>query len=205
MLNLQKDGAHNINLVTPTHLIAQILNALLTAYRTGLSIPVVYNTSGYEKPEIIESLEGIVDIYLPDIKYISASLAKKYSQAADYSFYSQESIKVMYQQKPLAKWQENVLLEGLIVRHLLLPGYTKETRKILFWLNEFTPQALLSIMFQYQPYYRAKDYPELNRKIKVSEYKEIKRFLADLGIRGWVQSLNSQENLAGVYFKPDAE
>lgn len=202
LLNLQEEGAENINLVTPTHFLPQILESLLIAFKQGLKIPIVYNTSGYENKEIIELIGDIVDIYLVDMRYISSSLAGKYSNAPDYPFFNQESIREMCKQKKNHLWEGNLLKEGVIIRHLVLPTYVGETKKILSWIKENVPQALVSVMFQYHPYFKANSYPEINRRINLAEYKEVIEFLERLDIDGWVQDLYTQENLAGVYFKP---
>ncbi len=202
MLNLEKKGAHNINLVTPTHFLPQILNALSIALKNGLSIPLVYNTSGYEKPAIIRELKGVVDIYLPDLKYTSSADAAKYSRAPDYPLLAREAIKEMYRQQSKNAIQNNLHQKGLIIRHLVIPGHTPKSKAALFWIKQNTPRAFLSLMFQYQPYHQASAYPEINRKITYREYTQINRFLRKLGLQGWVQELNTQEELAGVYFNP---
>jgi len=203
MLKLQKKGAANINLVTPTHYLPQILKALKIAYENGLDVPLVYNTSGYEKPQIIQMLDGIVDIYLPDAKYFSPETGAKYSSGAkDYPQNNQASLLEMYRQKPLVKWQDERLLEGTIVRHLVLPGHIQESRDILKWLKNNLPDTLVSVMFQYQPYCQAKDIPELNRPVNIQEYKAIKALVETIHVQGWVQEYTAQEALAGAYFEP---
>ncbi|MDD5584175.1 MAG: radical SAM protein [Candidatus Omnitrophica bacterium] len=202
MLNLQGKGAHNINLVTPTHVLPQILKALLLAHQEGLNLPIVYNTSGYEKPEIIRELSGIVDIYLPDIKYMTERIAKDYSNAPDYPFYSQESIKAMHAQRSAAALsKDNLLLKrGVIIRHLVLPNHSADSLQALAWIKKNAPGALVSVMFQYQPYFKAQTSVNLRRRVNVSEYNQVKTCVEELGLKGWVQELDSQEALAGVYF-----
>lgn len=204
MLNLQKQGCHNINLVTPTHYLPQILKSAARAINSGLKLPLVYNTSGYEKKEIIQDLQGIVDIYLADFKYIEANTAQSYSQAPDYPQYAKESIAQMYKQNKI-RWQKGLLTSGLIIRHLVLPGHIGEAKKILTWIKKETPQALVSIMFQYQPYFKTSQYPAINRKLRRDEYKEISTFVEEIGLKGWVQDFVAQESLAGVYFQPSVE
>lgn len=199
MLNLQKDGAHNINLVTPTHYLPQILKSLIIALEQGLNIPIVYNTSGYEKKEIIEGLEGIIDIYLTDFKYPCEVLSKHLSNAPKYRLFASESIKEMNRQvSPI--WKGNLLKKGLIIRHLVLPDYMNESKEVLSWIKQNTPQSLVSLMFQYQPYYKANTYPQINRAINLDEYKEIKAFCESLELDGWIQDLTPQEDMAGVHF-----
>jgi len=202
MLKLQKDGAHNINLVTPTHFLPQILDTLAIAFKNGLNIPIVYNTSGYEKEEIIKCLEGIVDIYLTDLKYIDSSLAKEYSNAPKYPVFASRSLKEMNRQvKPLIN--NKLLKKGVIARHLVLPSHINESRKILSWIKKNIPQALASVMFQYQPYFKAQFHSKINRSINYQEYLEVKNFIEELNLEGWVQDYNSKENLAGPYFEPN--
>jgi len=206
MLGLQKDGADNINLVTPTHFLPQILGALSLAIKGGLTIPIVYNTSGYEKKKVIEQLAGIIDIYLTDLRYLNPALAKKYSSAQDYPQVACESIKEMYRQCPDPEWDADMLKKGLIIRHLALPGYLQESKNILTWIKENTPKALPSVLSQYQPYFKANDFPEINRRLSKAEYTEIKKLVEELEIDGgWMQEYNSREDLAGVHFKPDSK
>jgi len=202
MLKLQKEGAHNINLVTPTHFLPQILDTLALAFKKGLKVPIVYNTSGYEKEEIIKQLKGIVDIYLTDLKYIDSSLANQYSKAPKYPIFASSSLLEMNRQvTPLIT--KELLTKGVIVRHLVLPNHIDESKKLLSWLKKNTPKVLTSVMFQYQPYFRAYDYPKINRSINYQEYLEIKNFVEELSLEGWVQDHNSKENLAGPYFEPN--
>lgn len=204
ILDLQERGAENINLVTPTHFLPQILESLLIAFKKGLRIPIVYNTSGYENKEIIELIGKIVDIYLVDMRYISSSLSTKYSAAPDYPFFNQESIKEMCEQKKNL-WKGSLLREGVIIRHLVLPNHIQETKMILSWIKKNVPQALVSVMFQYHPYFKASSYPEINRRVNPVEYEHITEFLKELDLNGWVQHLDTQEHLAGVHFKPSLE
>lgn len=205
MLNLQNQGAHNINLVTPTHFLPQILGALLAAAKGGFDIPLVYNTSGFEKKEIITLINGIIDIYLVDLKYLYSSSGEKYSKAKDYPHFASESIKEMYRQVKNAKWDKGLLKKGLVIRHLVLPGLVAESKKILNWIKKNTPEAFVSVMFQYQPYFKANTCLNINRRIELSEYREIKALSGKLKLKGWVQNFTSREELAGVYFKPKLE
>lgn len=204
MLDLQQKEAHNINLVTPTHFLPQILKGLLIALKEGLNIPIVYNTSGYEKKEIIEQLKGIVDIYLTDIKYISSTLAQTCSNALNYSIFCCETVKSMSNQSEKI-FDNNILRNGLVIRHLVLPNHIDESKEILSWIKNYTPEALVSVMFQYKPYFRAQLYPPINRLINISEYKEIKDFIETLELNGWVQEFNPPDDLAGVHFTPELE
>jgi len=203
MLDLQEKGAHNINLVTPTHFLPQILDTLSLAFKGGLNIPIVYNTSGYEKKEIIECLEGIVDIYLTDLKYMDSSLAKQYSKAPEYSVFASRSLLEMARQVAVSLTSEGLLKKGVVIRHLVLPNYIDESKKLLSWIKKNTPKVLVSVMFQYQPYFKAHLHSQINRPINYREYIEIKNFVEELGLKGWVQDLNTKEGLAGPYFKPN--
>ncbi|MCK9573985.1 MAG: radical SAM protein [Candidatus Omnitrophica bacterium] len=203
MLKLQNEKAHNINLVTPTHFLPQILESLHIAISRGLKIPIVYNTSGYEKKEIIAKLSGIVDIYLPDMKYIGEGLACECSSAADYSIYNKEAILEMYKQKNKASFNGDVLMSGLVIRHLVIPGHVTETAAILSWIKENVPDCLTSIMFQYQPYYKAKLISQINRTINLDEYNRVVKLVEELGLCGWVQDFTQKEDMAGVYFNPN--
>jgi len=202
MLNLQEEGAHNINLVTPTHFVPQILNSLSLAFEDGLTIPIVYNTSGYEKKDIVKHLRGIVDIYLTDLKYLDSSLAEQYSNAPKYPKFALRSLLEMNKQvKPLTS--ETLLKEGVIIRHLVLPNHINESKTLLLWIKKNTPKALVSVMFQYQPYFRAYLHPQINRPINYQEYLEIKNFVDELELGGWVQDHSPKEDMAGHYFEPN--
>lgn len=201
MLKLQEEGASNINFVTPTHFLPQILNSLSMAFSKGLNIPIVYNTSGYEKADIIRKLNGIVDVYLTDFRYFYDTTGARYSNAKDYPVYAKESILEMYRQKSKPEFKRDLLKKGLIIRHLVLPGHIEESKQVLSWIKQNTPGAFLSLMFQYQPYYKADKYPAINRTVSKEEYTELNEFLKDLDIDGWVQDLKPEEKLAGVHFK----
>lgn len=201
MLKLQEEGASNINLVTPTHFLPQILDSLSMAFSKGLNIPIVYNTSGYEKKDIIKKLDGIVDIYLTDFRYFNDTISGQYSNAKDYPHYAKESIAEMYRQKSKPAFKGELLKEGLVIRHLVLPGHIEESKQVLSWIKQNTPGAFLSLMFQYQPYHKADKYPDINRTVSKEEYDELNTFLKNLDIDGWVQDFKPEEKLAGVHFK----
>lgn len=202
MLKLQDKGAYNINLVTPTHYIAQICQGLLIAFNQGLNIPIVYNCSGYEKKETLDLLSGIIDIYLTDIKYADKALAKVYSNSIDYPEIAQTAAKTMYQQQPDLIWDDNLLKKGVIIRHLVLPNHVKNTLEILKWIKQNTPDLLTSIMFQFQPYFKAKKFEKLNRRVNCQEYLQVKREVENLDLNGWMQELDTKEELAGIHFYP---
>jgi putative pyruvate formate lyase activating enzyme len=204
MVRLQEKGAENINLVTPTHFLPWVMDGLSKAFRNGLTLPIVYNTSGYETVETVKLLEDAVDIYLADMRYITPPPAERYSQALDYPAVNQAALRKMYDQKS-ALWEGPLVKQGLVIRHLVLPGGVDETTKVLRWVNENTPQALISLMFQYQPYFKAHLYPEIDRRVNEEEYESVMDFLDELDLEGWAQDLLPEENLAGVHFRPSLE
>lgn len=191
-LSLQNQGANNINLVNPTHFIPQIRESLLKT--EGLRIPVVYNSNAYETIEGLGLMDGIVDIYLPDIKYYSKEASMKYSVASDYFTHAAKSILEMYRQVGLPSFdEEGIIKRGLIIRHLILPGLARESIKILDWIKENLPKGVyISLMSQYIPYYKAEDYPEINRRITKWEYEKVLNHFFKLGFEnGYVQDRNS--------------
>ena len=205
MLKLQSQGCHNINLVTPTHVLPQILKSLELAIRGGLKIPLVYNTSGYELAEVIKSLAGIVDIYLADSRYGDSLVAKKLSQAADYVKYNQEALKEMHRQVGVAEISDSGLIKrGLIIRHLVLPNRTCQTEKVMkFIAGELSEDTYISLMSQYLPYHLASGYPKINRRLKKEEYQEAKEILERYHLlNGWIQESYGSERFAGVNIKP---
>lgn len=168
---LEKQGAYNINLVTPTHFTNQIIEAL-KIYKPN--IPVVWNSGGYETVETIKRLEGLVDVYLVDLKYSSNELAFKYSKAKDYVENNQEVIKEMIRQQPKNIFENGLLKNGVIIRHLILPTHTDDSLKCLdFVFKNFGKGCIVSLMSQYEPQYKANEYPEINRKITPLEYKRV--------------------------------
>lgn len=190
-LELQKQGAHNINLVTPTHFIPQIAWALEHAKRNGLSIPIVYNTGSYEEVESLRLLDGLVDIYLPDLKYYSPELSLTYSHAGDYFEKATAAIAEMFRQigKPVFEKATSLMKRGIIVRHLILPGQVKDSKKILRYLHEtYGNDIYVSIMNQYTPLPHVADIPSLNRHVSQEEYNRVLSFAERLGIEnGFMQ------------------
>jgi len=208
MLDLQQMGCHNINLVSPTHVLPQILQALIIAIPKGLKVPLVYNTGGYELPDIIKLLEGIVDTYLPDMRYGDASLAVKYSLAPDYPKFNQEAVKEMHRQVGIAKINEAGIIEkGLIIRHLVLPNQVSSTDSIMKFIAEHISQdSYISLMSQYLPYHKAKaiEFKDISRRLKQEEYAEARDIMQKYGLyNGWVQESYGLERFAGVHIKPN--
>ena len=190
MLGLQKAGAHNINFVTPSHFVPQIMGALLIACQNGLSIPLVYNCGGYESLEVLQLLDGIVDIYMPDMKYSDSEMAEKYSSAPDYPEVNRRAIREMYRQVGDLKMNENgIAQKGLLIRHLVLPDNISGTSDVLRFISEeISTETYISLMSQYFPAHEACTLPPINRRITSDEYKKAKASLEYFGLnRGWVQ------------------
>ena len=190
-LELQEKGAANINLVTPTHYVLQIIEALDLARKEGLSLPIVYNTSGYEKPETIRMLDGYVDVYLPDFKYMESELAAAYSGAPDYPKYAKAALKEMLHQTGNIQIDKDtgMIQKGVIVRHLVLPGHVKNSKAVIKYLLEtYQDQILISIMNQYTPMPQVSGDPLLSRKVTKREYEKVIDYALELGMEdGFIQ------------------
>ena len=194
-LELQKRGATNINLVTPTHFVPLIIDGIKLARKNGLRIPIVYNSSGYENVDTIKMLNGIVDIYLPDFKYYSNEYAVKYSKCKDYFKYASSAINEMVRQKSSCKFDsEGNMISGVLVRHLLLPSMEEDSKKILKYLyNTYGDNIYISIMNQYTPVRKCR-YEELNSKVSSSIYDDVINYAWNIGIRNaFVQEEGTQE------------
>lgn len=205
MLELQNLGCHNINLVTPTHILPQILKSLSLAIPLGLKLPLVYNSGGYELPEVISLLEGIVDIFLVDMRYAENSASSAYSNARDYPEYNRAAILKIQQQVGTAKMNSSGLIEkGLIIRHLLLPNNLSGTEKIMrFIAEEVSAKTFISLMSQYLPCYRANDFPQLNRRIYKNEYALAEQIMQRFKLKnGWMQESRGLSEFAGINIKP---
>jgi putative pyruvate formate lyase activating enzyme len=190
MLELKGRGAHNINFVTPTQYMPQILEALVIAVDKGFDLPIVYNTSGYEVVPALRLLDGIVDIYLPDMRYACDLQAKKYSKAKMYSMYNRAAIKEMFRQVGnLVVDEDGIAVKGLIIRHLVLPGGVSGTEEIMKFLSsEVSKEVHISLMAQYFPTYKSGAFPELDRKITADEYEAAVNIMEGYGLHeGWVQ------------------
>lgn len=182
-LKLQEKGANNINLVTPTMYIPLIKEGLILAKENGLVIPVVYNTSGYENIEALKELDGLIDIYLPDFKYFDDNLGEKFSFVNDYSKYAKEAIKEMYRQVGKNKFKDDIMVKGVIVRHLLLPSHSDDSKKIIKYLYDtYKDNIYISIMNQYTPVRKIDNYQELNSVVSACEYDDLINYACDIGI-----------------------
>lgn len=186
MMNyLQKKGCHNINFVTPTHFVPQILKALKIAIKSGFKLPLVYNTSGYEKIQTLKLLDGIIDIYLPDMKYGNETTGFKYSGVNDYPKFNQQAIKEMYRQVgDLKTTRDGIAYQGVLIRHLVLPYNLADSKAILDFLkNEVSLTITIGIMSQYFPAYKAVDDDKLKYKITKEEYEEVVNYALSLGFK----------------------
>jgi len=204
MLYLQDElGCHNINLISPSHFVPQIIRALTEAVPMGLKLPLVYNTNGYDSIKTLEELSGIISIYLPDLKYASNVYASQFSEAPDYVALSRQAIKEMYRQVGgLIVDKSGQAQRGLIVRHLILPNGLSGSRESLTWLaKEVSSRVAISAMSQYHPVHRAHQFPLLSRSISPSEYQEMLNIMEELGLEeGWIQQMDAQED-----YLPDFE
>lgn len=195
-LEQQAGGANNINLVTPTMYVYQIIEAIKMARSKGLILPIIYNTNGYENVETIKDLDGYIDVYLPDLKYYSDELSIKYSKAPNYFNIATNAIFEMINQVGVPKFDNNgIIKKGVIIRHLVLPGHIQNSKHILKWLKEnIDKKAYVSVMAQYFPTYKAKEDKYLNRKLTNKEYRDIEKYLYTLDIEnGYMQELGKHE------------
>lgn len=189
-LELQQKGAANINLVTPTHYIVAIVEAIKLAKKNGLTIPIVYNSSGYERVSSLKMLEGLIDIYLPDMKYADDVLSSRYSKAKDYFSYAKDAIEEMVRQVGPPEFdEEGMMTKGVIVRHLALPGCAEDSKQIIRYLYEkYGNTIYVSIMNQFTPLKGLEGYPEINRVLSEEEYDELVDYAIELGVEnGFVQ------------------
>ena len=198
-LELQEKGANNINLVTPGHFVPQIIKALDRARADGLFLPVVYNTSSYENVDTIRMLEGYVDIYLPDFKYMDSRLSARYSHAPDYAKVAKAAVAEMVRQTGKASFlhgdEDSLIKRGTIVRHLTLPGCMEDSKSVLKYLHEtYGDTIYISIMNQFTPLSNLEKYPELNRRITEEEYEELVDYAIEIGIQnGFIQEGDTAE------------
>lgn len=179
---LKEKGAHNINLVTAGHFLPQVLKSVEMAKTQKFDIPFVYNSSGYERVDAIKRCEGLIDIYLPDFKYMDSGMAKKYSNAPDYPEVAKSAMAEMVRQKPLCTFDADIMESGVIVRHLLLPGGLSDSKKIIKYLLEtYGDKIYISIMSQYTPMGKLENFPELNKTVSQADYDELIDYAIELG------------------------
>ncbi len=209
----QQRGVHNINLVSGGHFVPNIINALKKAKQNGLKIPVVYNSNGYESVETLKKLEGLIDIYIPDLKYMDDEYAKKYSSAPYYFETAIKAIKEMYRQTGKNTFDENgMMTKGVIIRHLVLPSLKNDSIKVIDAIKEnFGENVYVSIMSQYTPVFKANEHKEINRRITTFEYEKVTEHFLDIGLtNGYMQKRSSATSdytpcfdLSGVERKDD--
>lgn len=204
-LKQQENGANNINLVTPTHYVPLIVPALQAAKQRGLHLPVVYNTGSYETVDTLKMMDGLVDIYLPDLKYVSSKLSARYSFAADYFEVASAAIAEMYRQvgPPVFDEDSGLMKRGMIVRHMMLPGNLEDSKRVVRYLWEtYGNNIFMSLMSQYTPLKTVERYPEINRKVSWDEYFALEDYAVDLGVE---QAFVQEEDAAEESFIPDFE
>ena len=192
MLELENNGAHNINLVTPSHLVAQISSAIIKAKLKGLKIPILYNTNGYDSVKTLKALDGLIDIYLPDAKYSVNANSKKYSNVSNYWQVNKKALLEMYRQVGKLKINKmGIATKGIIIRHLLLPNNIAGTTEVIkFIAQKISKNTFVSLMSQYHPAYNSFKFKDLSEKITVKEYNTAKKYLELYDIKnGWVQDL----------------
>lgn len=201
-LELQEKGANNINLVTPTHYVPQIIEALKISNAKGLKIPILYNSNGYDSLEALKALEGYIDVYLPDLKYYNPKYSLRYSKARDYFEKTSLAIKEMYKQTGEATFdEEGIIKKGVIVRHLMLPGLFFDSKKIIgFIYKTFGDNVYISIMNQYTPMFNAKDYQEINKSLDMRHYDALIDYALELGIKN---AFIQEEGTSSKEFVPD--
>lgn len=194
-IELQKKEAHNINLVTPGHYVPQIIEAINMSKLMGLNIPIVYNTGTYEKMETLELLNGNIDIYLPDLKYMNENISLKYSNCKDYFSFASRAIKEMVRQvgEPVFD-KDDIMTNGVVVRHMMLPGYLKDSKNIIKYLYDtFGNKIFISIMNQYTPLPHVNGYPEINKKVTDDDYNELIDYAVSIGVEnGFIQEGETQ-------------
>jgi putative pyruvate formate lyase activating enzyme len=198
MLALQEQGAHSIGLVSPSHVVPAIVRALAIAAERGLHLPLIYNTNAYDAPGVLRLLDGIVDIYLPDLKYAESDLALQYSKIDEYPRHARAAIVEMHRQvgPALVTDVDGVVRRGLIIRHLVLPNDLAGSRESLTWIRDtLGPEVTLSVMAQYYPAHRAATTPLLDRQVREREYERVLAILDELGLHnGWVQEQGASEH-----------
>ncbi len=189
MLNLERRGAHNINFVTPSHYVPQLMEAMLIAYRDGMKIPIVYNSSGYDSVEMLKLLDGVIDIYMPDMRYTKSEYSKKFSDVTDYPEINRKAIREMHRQVGVLKTKNGIGVKGLLIRHLVLPGGISGSKEIFeFIANEISSDTHVAVMSQYFPAYNACNFPEIAERVSRDEYEQALDWFDDAGLHnGFIQ------------------
>jgi putative pyruvate formate lyase activating enzyme len=181
--SLESRGVHNINLVTPSHIAPQIAEAIKQAKRQGIKIPFIYNTGGYDAISSLQLMDGLIDIYMPDLKYGSDAVGQRYSNVPDYFTVAREALLEMQRQVGDPVIKHGIMQRGVLIRHLVMPGLTEDSMAVLDWIKSNLPSAVVNLMDQYRPAYRAGEYKEINRQLTASEYRTVAVHLTKLGLR----------------------
>jgi putative pyruvate formate lyase activating enzyme len=182
-LKMEKQKVHNINLVTPSHFAHPIAQAIKLAKEKGIAIPFVYNSGGYDSLATLEMLDGLIDIYMPDFKYADDTMGLRYSTVPDYFSVASEALIEMYRQVGSPAIRGGVMQKGLLIRHLVLPGHNEDSFGVLDWIKVNTSEAIVSLLAQYRPLYRAREYEEINRRPTTAEYRFVSDYLSNLGLQ----------------------
>ena len=180
--SLEAKGVHNINLVTPSHFVPPIAEAIKRSKERGVKIPFVYNSGGYDATHSLKLMEGLIDIYMPDMKYGSDVLGQRYSNVPDYFTVATQALKDMYRQVGAPEYERGIMQKGLFVRHLVLPGQSGDSTAVLDWIKQNIPLAGVSLMAQYSPQYNANEYEEINRRLTSGEYRKVESHFKSIGL-----------------------
>ena len=182
-MDLEKEGVHNINLVTPSHFVPPIAEAIKLAKEKGINIPFIYNSSGYDALPSLEIMDGLIDIYIPDLKYADDALGLRYSDVPDYFTVAQKALIEMYRQVGDPVIKHGIMQKGVLIRHLVMPGLHKDSIKVLDWIKANLPSAVINLMADYKPAYRTDEYKEINRQLAASEYQLVSSYFSKLGLQ----------------------
>jgi putative pyruvate formate lyase activating enzyme len=182
-IKMEKQKVHNINLVTPSHFAQPIADAIKMAKEKGVTVPFVYNSGGYDSLPTLKMLDGLIDIYMPDFKYADDANGLRYSKVPDYFSVTSKALIDMYRQVGSPVISGGVMQKGLLIRHLVLPGLSEDSFAVLDWIKANTPEAIVSLLAQYRPLYRAMEYPEINRRPTTAEYRQVAAYLWKLELQ----------------------
>ena len=182
-MKLERDGVHNINLVTPSHFVIPIADAIKQAKEKGIKIPFVYNSNGYDSIEALQMMDGLIDIFMPDFKYANNSNGFHYSGVPDYFTVTSQALREMYRQTGEPVIKNGIMQKGVLIRHLVMPGLTEDSFAVLSWIKANLPNVLINLMDQYRPEYHADDFKEINRRLIPSEFYMVEEHFRQLGLR----------------------
>jgi len=182
-IKLERDGVHNINLVTPSHFVIPIADAIKQAKEKGIKIPFVYNSNGYDSIEALQMMDGLIDIYMPDFKYANNSNGFRYSGVPDYFTVATKALREMYRQAGEPVIKNGIMQKGLLIRHLVMPGLAEDSFAVLSWIKANLPNVLINLMDQYRAEYRASEFDEINRRLTHSEFYTVDEHFKQLGLR----------------------